>query len=509
MMLQFVDLQANWILSLTAGIVLYSILGIVYRVYFSPLSRFPGPKLAAATLFYEAYYDVIRGGAYTFKIRELHKQYGPIIRISPHELHVDDPEFYETLFSWTSPRNKYEYYTVQFGTPDSNFSTVDHHLHRLRRQPQNKFFSKASILRLEPIINGRIDKLCSRIDAFKCSGEPMTLDLAYRCLTTDVVTKYALNKSWDYLDSEDFSPKWFETIKATAGMGHIIKQANWIFPVVRALPDAVMSRLSPDMMLILDWQRDLGRHVQKVIDNIANGDDKHDPILPRTVFHTLLDSDLPAEEITKDRMAQEAQVIIGAGADTTAHALSIITFHLLNSPDKLEKLRKELGAAFPDSNTSMKLTDVENLPYLSAVIQEGLRLSYGLSTRLARIAPDEVLQYKEYSIPAGTPVGMTSVMMHHNETIFPDSYTFTPERWLDPAVAKRLERYIVTFTRGSRQCIGMNLAKAEIFLTIATVFRRYELELFDTIRERDIDLAYDGFLPQASPEGKGVKVVFK
>ena len=59
------------------------------------------------------------------------------------------------------------------------------------------------------------------------------------------------------------------------------------------------------------------------MDDIANGTDKHDPILPRTVFHTLIDSDLPAEEISKDRMAQEAQVIIGAGADTTAHACSV------------------------------------------------------------------------------------------------------------------------------------------------------------------------------------------
>jgi hypothetical protein len=40
---------------------------------------------------YEAYYDLILGGQYTFKIIELHKQYGPIIRISPWELHISDP----------------------------------------------------------------------------------------------------------------------------------------------------------------------------------------------------------------------------------------------------------------------------------------------------------------------------------------------------------------------------------------------------------------------------------
>lgn len=51
----------------------------VYSVYFGPLSKFPGPKLAAATLLYEFYYDIICKGQYTFKIRELHKIYGACV----------------------------------------------------------------------------------------------------------------------------------------------------------------------------------------------------------------------------------------------------------------------------------------------------------------------------------------------------------------------------------------------------------------------------------------------
>lgn len=54
-----------------------------------------------------------------------------------------------------------------------------------------------------------------------------------------------------------------------------------------------------------------------------------------------------------------------------------------------------------------------------------------------------------------------------------------------------------------------SLAKAELYLALATVFRRYKPELFNTLRERDIDLAYDGFLPQPSPDSKGVRVIFK
>jgi len=48
----------------------------IYRVYFDSLSHIPGPKLAAASLWYEFYYDVILRGQYTFKIVELHEQYG-------------------------------------------------------------------------------------------------------------------------------------------------------------------------------------------------------------------------------------------------------------------------------------------------------------------------------------------------------------------------------------------------------------------------------------------------
>jgi hypothetical protein len=48
----------------------------IYRLYLSPISSFPGPKLAGLTLWYEFYHDVVRGGQYVYKIGELHDQYG-------------------------------------------------------------------------------------------------------------------------------------------------------------------------------------------------------------------------------------------------------------------------------------------------------------------------------------------------------------------------------------------------------------------------------------------------
>jgi hypothetical protein len=66
-------------LLVTASLVMYLfyfIVLLVYRLYWSPIAKFPGPKLAAATYLFEGYYDVVQRGKYTFKIRDLHAKYG-------------------------------------------------------------------------------------------------------------------------------------------------------------------------------------------------------------------------------------------------------------------------------------------------------------------------------------------------------------------------------------------------------------------------------------------------
>ena len=56
--------------------VAYVLYLFVYRLYFSPLAKFPGPKVAELTLWYDYYYDVVKRGRYTWKIKELHARYG-------------------------------------------------------------------------------------------------------------------------------------------------------------------------------------------------------------------------------------------------------------------------------------------------------------------------------------------------------------------------------------------------------------------------------------------------
>lgn len=102
---------------------------------------------------------------------------------------------------------------------------------------------------------------------------------------------------------------------------------------------------------------------------------------------------------------------------------------------------------------------------MGAVINEALRLSYGVTARTPRIAPHETLSYHgrfqgspvSYTIPPGTPMGMSSGINHHNEDVYPDSYTFRPERWLEADACRRrqMENSLTSFGKGSRVCLGM------------------------------------------------------
>lgn len=81
---------------------------------------------------------------------------------------------------------------------------------------------------------------------------------------------------------------------------------------------------------------------------------------------------------------------------------------------------------------------------------------------------------------------------------------FRPERWL-VAETERLDRYLVAFGRGTRNCVGTNLGMAELCLVLAAVAGKFEMKLFQTDRG-DVDLWRDWYVPQGRVDSKGVRV---
>jgi cytochrome P450 len=120
----------------------------------------------------------------------------------------------------------------------------------------------------------------------------------------------------------------------------------------------------------------------------------------KTIFQEILDSKLPASDKTHKRLADEAQIIIGGGVETTAFALSTAAFHIINTPRIYERLHRELVEAFPNRDV-LELGPLEKMPYFKAIVMETARMSYGLSARNPRTHKTP-LQYGQWVIPAHT-----------------------------------------------------------------------------------------------------------
>ena len=94
--------------------------------------------------------------------------------------------------------------------------------------------------------------------------------------------------------------------------------------------------------------------------------------------------------------------------------------------------------------------------------------------------------------------------------IFPQPQTFNPDRWLEAAAQdQRLDRYLVTFSKGTRSCLGMNVAYSEMYLGVAALVSRFDMELYDFDQKRDLDIVRDTFVGLPSKESRGVRVKVK
>ncbi len=354
------------------------------------------------------------------------------------------------------------------------------------------------------MIQSVIDALCVNIEKYRRTQKPLNLLHAFSAVATDVICQYTFGESRHNVDKSDFAPEWYEMLMNPSEFSHTMKQFGWLFPLMEATPEWIVKKINKPVYDLIMLQKGYGIQIQDILD----GNDKPTEYgLKRTIFHEILKSDLPAHEKTKERLMAETQLIITAGTVTVTHMLKLTAFFLLENPDMTRKLKDELQSAIPDSSRSASWTQLQNLPYLTAVVHEGLRMSYGVCHRLQRIKPDGSLFFRDWVIPAGTPVSMTSVLMHTNPLIFPNPVEFRPERWLDQE-GLRLEKYLVPFSRGTRSCIGSNLAYAEIYMTLATVFRRFDFELFETTRA-DVDMEHDFFNPCVRLSSKGIRAKVK
>lgn len=400
-----------------------------------------------------------------------------------------------------------------FGQVDnSGFDTLDHDKHRMRRQPWLPYLSKQSVSRLQPLlIQNVVNKLCNKLAEYQAAGKPVVMVYAYANLTVDIISEYAFPEGYGLLNSPEFVSEHYLAWMAVSKIGHTFKQFGWLYGFLRSMPLWMTKYTSPETYLVLEQAELLYQQTLAIAKRKGNSNYKE--LIGRlSLMEAIMDSDLPESEKTITRVAGEAQIAIGAGTLTSSHALKHATYHILANAVIFERLMTELEKAIPDPDSPPNLFELEQITYLVAILYETLRNFHGVTHRLQRICPDRAIQYQEWVIPPGTPVSMTSVHVHNDPNIFPDPYAFKPERWLPlQTEGMRLQKYLLAFGKGSRQCVGMDLGKAEVLTTLANVFRRFgrNMKLYNTTRERDIDIVYDVFNPLPSRQSNGLMVLFE
>ncbi len=285
-----------------------------------------------------------------------------------------------------------------FGPQLSSFATEDHDLHRIRRAAVAPFFSRASVSQFEPSVQANINKLLSRLQEFTKSRQPINLLNVYIALTADIITNYAFASPFGFLDSPDFAPYWRSLMVDVSETSHLFKQFGFIEPAMRSFPESFAMKMNPKLASLFSMTGQVREKILLVKSEMAQG---RKPEGQRTIFYDLLNNDeLAPQDKTIERLENEGISLVAAGSNTVAHTLSCISFFVMSNKALLDKLQKELKPVFGKTQEP-KWSQLESLPYLTAVITEGLRWGYGVTERLQRISPDVALKYGDYIIPKG------------------------------------------------------------------------------------------------------------
>jgi cytochrome P450 len=155
----------------------------------------------------------------------------------------------------------------------------------------------------------------------------------------------------------------------------------------------------------------------------------------------------------------ELLTLVLAGHETTANSLAWTWERLVRTPDAYDRLREAVRSG-EDADENVEAAIIEGMRVRPVVPIIGRRVTVPW-----RLGP--------YAVPAGTPVDMSILLLHHREDLYPEPFSFRPERWL----GRKPGTYEwIPFGGGIRRCLGATLAMAEQRVVLAAMTRRMDLE---------------------------------
>lgn len=336
-------------------------------------------------------------------------------------------------------------------------------------------FSKASIDNIERMVWQQADNMTRTINAVNNGGESIDLLQAFRSFSLDTIMAFTFGFNVNTLLTDRFQDPLVIALNSSLESMPFMKNFPSIRRIAYAIPPSIGMAMMPggDRLTARIYQVTSILHEQ--LRRVLGSPEKLDEASHETIFHRLLDKasykngKLPETAEFMD----EGMTLLSAGAHTVADTLVIGFWHLVNDQELVSELRNEIKTVWPHLSSTPSVSELKQLPLLSATVKEMLRMG-PMGVSFTRIVPAEGAIIADRHIPGGTVVGMGINHVHLSETIFKNAETFDPRRWMGDD-SSGLDQWLVAFSKGPRACIGINLAMAELNVAIATLIRKFDI----------------------------------
>ncbi|EFR04740.1 pisatin demethylase [Nannizzia gypsea CBS 118893] len=477
--------QSAYILGLSILIILFTSSVKSYH----HLAHIPGPFFARFTNI-PRFFWVKSFNAHIIHIT-LHKKYGPIVRFGPNMVSVGDPNEIGTIYSFKKPWPKSDFYRslllkTRSKPVEGIFATQNEAIHRALKRPISNVYSMSHLVSFEPYVDTAMRVFCEQLEsrfAKTESGSSKTIPCNFgqwlQMFAFDVMGELTFSHRFGFMekgeDIDGVMAELWSTLQKTA----LVTQMPWLGdvwtnnPILRFFRKNIQS---PGVIFAM-------RRVQERRE-IEKGElQKEWTINNRDMLSRFMEVEANDPSVPPFALLVWTSSNITAGSDSTAMFLRAMFYYLLHNPSTHKRLVAEFDEAAEAGNLDelAGFRQAKDLPYFNACINEAGRMHPPLGLPMERVVPAEGAIVCGQRLEGGTVVGMSSwVVHHHKQTFGEDCDKWRPERWLcSPEQSKYMEKCLLTFGAGHRNCIGKNIALLEIYKIVPTLLRRFHFELLD------------------------------
>ncbi|KAI0024972.1 cytochrome P450 3A13 [Xylariomycetidae sp. FL0641] len=443
----------------------------------SPLRRLPGPRVSLFTSCLLKYHEF--RAHRTRYVHSLHLKYGPVVRIAPNEVSFTSQEAIKEIYaSGGSGYDKTEFYNLftVFGRR-TMFSTLNKEDHAKRKRVLADRYANTNVMKSSSLDgikerSRRFIERCSRSVGGSVDLFVRLHDYAFDCVTHHLFHPHGSDSLRNLKDEEVMKQVTFDD----SLQNRLVQYYN-----------PALHRVVGSILAVLAKPRDTPLASDLVISASRETDPAQFTLLSR-----MQDKAYNMEHLD---MAAECLDHMAAGIDTTGDALCFLMWEIsqARSFDVQRRLQEELRTN-PD-------TAFDKLPYLDAVVSEGLRCFPAIPMSLPRYVPTGGRTIDGHFLPAGVIVSSQAYSTHRiDENVFPKPDLFKPERWLDDDGELARKRHFFAFASGGRGCIGKHLALAEMKILLRDMYSRYTTLPDESMTDADMEMSDQ--LISSQPFGK-------